>query len=427
MSINTRCTYCRKTFKSTAALSRHGGLCNVKHGRTRPRILKALDPDYPTQRLIDSTLDWNSQQTHSHPALTTSNLEDTLIPTTIPSPTLDDGYTEPQFSDDEHVPAENSVTSSIQRGRRTETHVSKSLKYSDWESKNIPNGGERAGRPAGQPLLSTPGELSAQTLEDQLEYEHQPLKNALRRKRDSQAQEHKFNGIQRNEYLPFRSSYEWRIVNWFLKYKLPKTALNDFLRDKSLNPASGHVSFRNCEQMFDLVDKIEYGIKDDQWRTQDLHIAHDEQDKSRMTYVVKYRRVLPVIEFLLSFPPFAPYLHYTPERHFDDWGDRIYHEMYTGEWWWDVQHQLDDPFATIVPLLISSDKTLLTNHHGDQSAWVVYLTIGNLDRSVRMKHSLPSLVPIAFLPILKNTRERPGLAHEVYHKSMEIVFDGKLQ
>lgn len=42
------------------------------------------------------------------------------------------------------------------------------------------------------------------------------------------------------------------------------------------------------------------------------------------------------IRSLYGNPEFAPYLVFAPERHYSN-GDRVYHDMYTGRWWWDTQ------------------------------------------------------------------------------------------
>ena len=39
--------------------------------------------------------------------------------------------------------------------------------------------------------------------------------------------------------------------------------------------------------------------------------------------------------------------------------------------------------ATIAPVIITLDKTQLSNFSGDKSAWPVYLTIGNIEKSTR--------------------------------------------
>ena len=56
---------------------------------------------------------------------------------------------------------------------------------------------------------------------------------------------------------------------------------------------------------------------------------------------VYYRNILDCVKALFGDPQFAKCLKYAPERHYikDDDGNtsRVYHEMYTGEWWWQTQ------------------------------------------------------------------------------------------
>ncbi|KAH8108644.1 hypothetical protein DFH11DRAFT_1691430 [Phellopilus nigrolimitatus] len=60
--------------------------------------------------------------------------------------------------------------------------------------------------------------------------------------------------------------------------------------------------------------------------------------------------------------------------------------MWTGNWWWTLQDLLPSG-ATAAPLIISTDKTQLTNFCGSKQAYPVYLTIGNIPRWIRKKPS----------------------------------------
>lgn len=53
--------------------------------------------------------------------------------------------------------------------------------------------------------------------------------------------------------------------------------------------------------------------------------------------------------------------------------------------------------ATVVPIIISSDKTRLTKFKG-KSAYPVYMTIGNLPKEIRRKPSLHGQILLAYLP-----------------------------
>ncbi|KAI0044804.1 hypothetical protein FA95DRAFT_1453203, partial [Auriscalpium vulgare] len=54
--------------------------------------------------------------------------------------------------------------------------------------------------------------------------------------------------------------------------------------------------------------------------------------------------------------------------------------------------------ATIVPLIFSSDKTLLTNFSGDEAAYPLYLTIGNIAKDVRRIPSCHAHMLVGYLP-----------------------------
>ena len=58
------------------------------------------------------------------------------------------------------------------------------------------------------------------------------------------------------------------------------------------------------------------------------------------------------------------------------------------------------PGATIVPVILSSDKTQVTTFHSKQ-AYPVYLTIGNIPKNIRRKPSHHAQVLLAYLPTTK--------------------------
>ncbi|KAF9497626.1 hypothetical protein BDN71DRAFT_1541395 [Pleurotus eryngii] len=84
------------------------------------------------------------------------------------------------------------------------------------------------------------------------------------------------------------------------------------------------------------------------------------------------------------------YLCFSLERHYTDADktERLYHEMNMDKWWWSTQEALEATKlgATIIPIIVSSDKTQLALFW-DKTTYPVYLTIGNLPKSICCKPS----------------------------------------
>ena len=58
---------------------------------------------------------------------------------------------------------------------------------------------------------------------------------------------------------------------------------------------------------------------------------------------------------------------------------------------------------TLVPLILMSDGTHLSNFAGDKKEWPVYMTTGNLSWQIRQMPSMHTVVMVALLPIpIKN-------------------------
>ncbi|KAJ3885503.1 hypothetical protein GG344DRAFT_91265 [Lentinula edodes] len=137
--------------------------------------------------------------------------------------------------------------------------------------------------------------------------------------------------------------------------------------------------------------------------------------------------ILECIRALYGNSDYCQYMCFAPERHYSDPDKtvRLYHDFSTGNWWWDTQRavEVDKPGATIIPVIISSDKTQITLFR-NKSAYPVYLTIGNLPKEIQRKPSQQGQILLAYLPTsclehIKNKATQHRTIANLFHACMK--------
>ncbi|KIO27603.1 hypothetical protein M407DRAFT_48263, partial [Tulasnella calospora MUT 4182] len=54
--------------------------------------------------------------------------------------------------------------------------------------------------------------------------------------------------------------------------------------------------------------------------------------------------------------------------------------------------------ATVIPIILASDKTTLTSHTGGKNAHPLYLTIGNIRKNVQASINRKAYILLAYIP-----------------------------
>jgi hypothetical protein len=146
-------------------------------------------------------------------------------------------------------------------------------------------------------------------------------------------------------------------------------------------------SFHSADTLQKLLSELDFGLGDDCWIEVDSHIFG----------TLYYTDIFKCIQFILAHLQFQAHLDFEPVRLDDSESRRIYSEINTGNWWWDTEDQLPAG-ETIVLVICASDKTYLTNFSGDQHAWPLYLTIGNIQKDIRCTPNKRALILVGLIP-----------------------------
>jgi hypothetical protein len=187
---------------------------------------------------------------------------------------------------------------------------------------------------------------------------------------------------------PFKSQYDFQQAARFVDAGVSRTAIDrHFNEGACLNQAE--FSYDTGYLMYQRIAEMEENLP--QWT----------QSKATIKGVTRdffHRNPVDCARYLLGQRAYRNNMVYGPVRVTDSAGDRVFSEMNTGNWWWETQDRLPHG-ATIVPLIVSSDETMLTDHSGDQKAWPMYLSIGNIEFTVRGRPNMLAQILVALLPV----------------------------
>jgi len=129
-------------------------------------------------------------------------------------------------------------------------------------------------------------------------------------------------------WAPFNSAQGFKLASWFIDGKVSKSRINEYFASGLGNAESvGYSSMHTLENHLRLLDPY----------SQYLQSFEGQVEDGQRTLPFFYRDVLGCVRYLLRQIAYRDDLVYAPRHEYDPTGHRIYAEMHTADWWWDVQ------------------------------------------------------------------------------------------
>ncbi|KAI5984167.1 hypothetical protein EDD15DRAFT_2375560 [Pisolithus albus] len=203
-------------------------------------------------------------------------------------------------------------------------------------------------------------------------------------------------------FYPFANLDDWRVANFLLTSGLSMRALDEFLSLEATKNMP--LSFWTAKDLCAQAELLPSGPR---WKFQIVPTTHPTREPIQLYF----RDALDCVEALFNHPFFADKMDFTPFRLFTT-AERL-HKIPEG--------------ATICGIILSSDKTNITNMCGSKVAHPLLISLANIKMKVRNKGCSHAFLLLALMPIpqfIHPVRRMCGVLEEhLFHQCLDIVLE----
>ncbi|KAI5980694.1 hypothetical protein EDD15DRAFT_2392728 [Pisolithus albus] len=209
-----------------------------------------------------------------------------------------------------------------------------------------------------------------------------------------------------DDWSPYNSRLEFELADFtYTCSQMSAVSLNVLLElwAASLIEAGGGPIFSSCREMYQAIDNTDVG--DVKWQS---------------FTDIWFRDPRKVVQNMLGNSEFAKEMDYQPFREYDMKSSmRRWQDFMSGDWAWrqaDIIAQDPDCLGSaFVPIILGSDKTMVSVATGQNDYYPLYLSIGNICNNVRRAHH-NGVVLIAFLAMCQDNFRK--FRRQLFHSTL---------
>ncbi|KAF8124479.1 hypothetical protein EV363DRAFT_1178092 [Boletus edulis] len=224
-----------------------------------------------------------------------------------------------------------------------------------------------------------------------------------------------------NPWHPFNNQAHFEFADFlFQQNQMPGSQIDDLMHIwASLREhPQGQPPFANHQHLYQLIDQI---MEEEMWQFFEMQHA-DAHDPiaplwKQATYQMYLRDPMKLLEQQLSNPELKDFMDYAPSQVF---GEKDQHN--------ELAEQEENHGAMFVPIILASDKTVVSVATGQNDYWPIYITTGNVHNSARRAHG-QAVSLLGFLSIPKSDKEHESdsefrkFRHHLFRTSLKAALE----
>jgi hypothetical protein len=148
-------------------------------------------------------------------------------------------------------------------------------------------------------------------------------------------EEHSANACFDDPFYPFASEEEYNFAELVTLKGIPANVIDTMLKGNCGLDKGVCSSLKSNYHLRQKIDRMEDGLGHGSWKKSKLSMAWNEQHPDPIVFW--HRDLIGCAKWILRQQAYKEHLVYAPVRSFNTAGHRVYDEMHTGDWWWDMQ------------------------------------------------------------------------------------------